>query len=188
MSSPAATGQHGGPGRMLRNRADAAAMLRALGAGEHLLRHLQLVGEAADALMAVYRGLHLRFDAHLIELGVALHDAGKIVHPEELDGPGSRHEPAGQALMLANGVAPALARCCVSHAAWQEPGNSFEELSVALADKLWKGKREEALELLVIDMIAAQRGQARWDVFTTLDSAFEEIAAGGSKRLRRSVV
>lgn len=189
MSGPAAAGaQSGGPDSVLRDRANAAAMLRALGASERLLRHLQLVGEAADALMAVYSGLQLHFDARLIELGVALHDAGKIVHPEELDGPGSRHEPAGQALMLANGVPPALARCCVSHAAWQDPGNSFEELSVALADKLWKGKREEALELLVIDMAAAQRGQARWDVFTTLDSAFEDIAASGSERLRHSIV
>lgn len=28
---------------------------------------------------------------------------------------------------------------------------STEELIVALADKLWKGKRDEALELMVID-------------------------------------
>ena len=172
---------------MLDNRADADALLRALGASERLLRHLQLVGEAADELVMLYTGLQLRFDARLIELGAAVHDAGKIAHPEELDGPGSRHEPAGQALMLANGVQPAVARCCVSHAAWHDGGNSFEELSVALADKLWKGKREEALELLVIDAIAAQRGVSRWDLFTTLDSAFEDIAAGGADRLARSV-
>ncbi|NHZ44947.1 phosphohydrolase [Massilia aquatica] len=173
--------------KTLDKRTDAYALLHALGASARLLRHLQLVGEAADALIDIYNSLDLRFDARLIELGAAVHDAGKITFPEELDGPGSRHEPAGQALMLANGVQPAVARCCVSHAAWQEPGNSFEELSVALADKLWKGKREEELELRVIDLIAAQRGQSRWDVFTTLDGAFEDIAVGGSERLRRSV-
>ncbi|MDM5176392.1 hypothetical protein PO883_04195 [Massilia sp. DJPM01] len=172
---------------MLIDRSDAYALLRALGANERLLRHVQLVGEAADELMNAYTGLQVRFDARLIELGVAVHDAGKITYPEELDGPGSRHEPEGQAMMLANGVQPAVARCCVSHAAWQHADNSFEELSVALADKLWKGKREEELELRVIDMIAAQRGVARWDVFTTLDSAFEDIAAGASARLRRSI-
>ncbi|NHZ62140.1 phosphohydrolase [Massilia genomosp. 1] len=174
--------------KTLDKRSDAYALLHALGASARLLRHLQLVGEAADALIDIYNSLALRFDARLIELGAAVHDAGKIVFPEELDGPGARHEAAGQALMLANGVPPAVARCFVSHAAWQEPGNSFEELSVALADKLWKGKREEELELRVIDMIAAQRGQLRWDVFTTLDSAFEDIAAGGGERLRRSIV
>jgi hypothetical protein len=41
------------------------------------------------------------------------------VHPEELSGPGSRHEGAGQALVLKHGVQPEVAKCCVSHAAWR---------------------------------------------------------------------
>ncbi|MDQ1922901.1 hypothetical protein [Massilia pseudoviolaceinigra] len=105
---------------MLLDRSDAHALLRALGANERLLRHLQLVGEAADELMNAFTGLEVRFDASLIELGVAVHDAGKINYPEELDGTGSRHEPEGQAMMLANGVQLPVARCCVSHAAWQQ--------------------------------------------------------------------
>jgi wobble nucleotide-excising tRNase len=99
---------------------------------------------AANAAINAYDSLSLEFDATLIRLGVALHDAEKISYPSELDGPGSMHEPAGEALLLASGVQPKVARCCVTHGRWAETGVSFEELSVALADKLWKGKREAA--------------------------------------------
>lgn len=171
---------------MLKGRTDAYGLLRRLGAPERLLVHVQLVAEAADQLVQAYGALGIDFDSRLIELGVALHDAGKIQHPEELDDPGARHEPAGQALLLAHGVQVDVARCCVSHAAWQDEAVSFEERSVALADKLWKGKREEALELLVIDEVALRLRVDRWDIFTRLDSVFEGIAAGGVDRLRRS--
>ena len=60
---------------------------------------------------------------------------------------------------------------------------SFEEWLVALADKLWKGTRDETLELRVIDEIAQRLGQDRWDVFMKLDSFFEALAADGPKRL-----
>ena len=55
-----------------------------------------MIHDRQDAyrLIEEYNELALRFDAGLIELGVAVHDAGKIKHPEELDGPGSMHEPA----------------------------------------------------------------------------------------------
>jgi len=171
---------------MLKNRKEAYELLQRLGAPARLLVHVQLVGEAADLLVRNYMELGLEFDGRLIELGTAIHDAGKIKFPGELDSPGSRHEPAGEALMLANNVQPEVARCCVSHATWSEPSVSFEERSVALADKLWKGKREEALELSVIDEAAARLRLTRWDVFSQLDSAFEEIAAGGAERLSRS--
>jgi hypothetical protein len=173
---------------MLKDRSDAHRLLMELGAPVRLIVHLQLVGEAADLLMQAYRHLGIPFDSQLIELGVAVHDAGKILHPEELDGPGARHEVAGEALLLAHGVQAQVARCCVSHATWQDTGVSFEERSVALADKLWKGKREPALELRVVDDVALRLGGQRWDVFGELDSVFEEIAAGAALRLERSRV
>ena len=173
---------------MLTDRHDAYALLARLGATRRLLTHLQLVGEAADELLAAYASLRAPVDARLIELGVAVHDAGKITHPSELDGPGSLHEAAGEALMLAHGVLPEVARSCVLHAAWDAPGLALETLSVALADKLWKGLREPALELRVIDSVAACLRVERWDVFEPLDSAFEQIAAGGDGRLARSRV
>lgn len=171
---------------ILRNRKDAEELLQRLGASKRLLLHLRLVGEAADLLIAAYGKLGLKFDAKLIELGVAIHDAGKIAFPEELDASGSQHEPAGLALLLAQGVQTEIARCCVSHADWRGELVSFEERSVALSDKLWKGKREPELELLVIDAIAKKLGLQRWDIYAQLDSTFETIAADASERLRRS--
>ena len=171
---------------MLTNPEDAYDLLRHLGAPGRLLQHLRLVGEAADGLIAAYRDLGVECDERLIRLGVAVHDAGKVLHPDELDGPGSLHEQAGQALMLANGVPPEVAKSCVSHAAWDRVDATFEERTVALADKLWKGKREPELELLVVDGAAARLSTERWDIFERLDTVFEEIAAGGDERLRRS--
>lgn len=173
---------------MLQNRQDAYRLLEILDAPPRLLRHLQLVGEAADDLLEAYATLALPCDARWIELGAAVHDAGKILHPNELDGPGSRHEPTGEAMLLMQGVDSKVAHCCVSHGAWSADKVSFEELSVALADKLWKGKREEALELLVIDGAAKKLGRERWDIYAELDTAFEHIASGASDRLERSRV
>ena len=171
---------------MLENREDAYRLLRDLGAPARLLLHVQLVGEAADRLIDEYIELGLDVNVGLIRLGVAIHDAGKIRYPAELDAAGSLHEPAGEALLLSHGVQPEVARCCVTHARWQGDDVSFEEQSIALADKLWKGKREEPLELTVVDRVAAMLGLGRWDVFTRLDGLFEEIAAGGAERLERS--
>jgi hypothetical protein len=171
----------------LANRYDVYNLLRQLGAPERLLRHAQLVGEAADSLIKVYRELGVEFDVSVIELGAAIHDAGKIVHPEELSGPGSRHEGAGQALVLKHGVRPEVAKCCISHAAWRNPDVTFEERTVALADKLWKGKRDTDLELVIIDEAAIRLGVGRWDVFARLDLAFEGIAASADERLRQSL-
>ena len=44
-------------------------------------------------------------------------------------------------------------------------------------DKLWKGKREERLELRIIDQIAKRLNKDRWDIFSELDESFEEIAS-----------
>lgn len=85
-----------------------------------------------------------------------------------------------------NRVQPEVARICGSHGNWNFPDVSFEERVVALADKLWKGKREADLEQSIIDGIAEKPGTSRWDVFERLDTAFEEIAAGGTKRLEES--
>lgn len=173
---------------MLNDRHDAYRLLATLGAPPRLLRHLALVGEAADPLISEYQSLGLTFDNRLVELGVAVHDAGKILHPAELDGPGNLHEAAGEAMLLARGVDADIARCCVSHATWWDDAVSFEERTVALADKLWKGKRETELELCIVDMIAAQLGTDRWDVFPRMDLLFETISAEGAERLQRSRV
>lgn len=164
----------------------ARELLVALGAPPRLLRHVELVGEAAEMLLQKLARLGVKADADLVRVGVILHDAGKTVHTGELDQPGGEHEPAGEALLLEHGVIPAVARICMSHARWHEMPVALEELLVALADKLWKGVRKADLEERVIDGVASALGKTRWDLFVELDSCFERIAAGGTARLERS--
>jgi len=171
---------------MLNHRIDAYELLRKLGASSHLICHLQLVGEAADELLQGYAELGVKIDSVLVELGAALHDAGKITHPSEIYGPGSLHELAGERLLLAQGVQPSVARCCVTHASWEKGELSLEERTVALADNLWKGKREPELELLIINQIASKLGHSMWDIFLHFDTLFERIATHGDIRLQRS--
>jgi putative nucleotidyltransferase with HDIG domain len=170
----------------LEERADAYQLLKDLGASDRLIAHAQLVGEAADRLLLEYQSIGMACDSKLVELGAVLHDAGKIHHPQELAQGGSEHELAGRELLLSHGVQTEVAQCCYSHGSWNLPDVSFEERTVALADKLWKGKRESLLELSIIDAIAEKLGVSRWDIFERLDTAFEEIAAGGDDRLQRS--
>ncbi|MEI6001996.1 HD domain-containing protein [Paraburkholderia bengalensis] len=171
---------------MLDNRSDAYRLLRTLGAPARLIRHVELVGEAGDALMADLRLRGIRFDAQLVECGIAVHDVGKVLFPAELDEPGNQHEAAGERMLLEHGVDPRVAHCCVSHAAWAGDEVTLEERLVALADKLWKGKREETLELFVIEDIAARFGATRWEMFVELDTLFEDIARGAASRLEPS--
>src|SRR5260370_7658654 len=48
-----------------------------------------------------------------VRVAVVLHDSGKILHPDELDGGSDKHEHAGEMLLRAQGVCPALARRCI---------------------------------------------------------------------------
>ena len=164
----------------------ARQLLVDLDAPPRLLRHVELVGEAAELLLAKLALLGSPLRADLVRVGVVLHDVGKIVHPAELGGGGAEHEPAGEALLLERGVSPELARICVSHARWRRMPVSLEELVVALADKLWKGVRDAELEERVINLVASNLALDRWELFVELDTAFEVIAGDGAQRLERS--
>lgn len=166
---------------------EALAWLALRGAHPWLVRHHELVLEAARELHDASIELALTLDRDLVLIGAALHDAGKMVHPSEMSAPGSLHEEAGQALLTYAGL-HRLSRVAVSHARWSAPGTTLEDRFVALADKLWKGKREPTLEEAVIDEVARQKACDRWDVFTKLDALFERIADAGPERLSRSVV
>jgi hypothetical protein len=161
-------------------------LLVSLGAPASLVIHVRLVGEAAELLLAELERLGVPHDADFVRAAVVLHDAGKILHPGELHGGGSEHEAAGDMLLRAHGVDPALARCCLSHAQWDRLPCSLEELVVALADTLWKGQRNSTLEKRVIDAICGRLDQSFWNLFVELDDCFESIAADGAARLLRS--
>ncbi len=167
---------------------EAYQFLRELGAPPQLIVHVQLVGEAADLLISQLHERQLKFDKRLIRLGVAFHDVGKILHPSELKVGGNLHEADGEQLLIDHGVESSLARCCRSHSQWREMECSLEELCVALADTLWKGKRIAALEEAVIQRLAVEANKDYWDVFIDWDSCFERIASSGDVRLRRSYV
>src|SRR4051794_8193686 len=89
---------------------DAFGVLHAVGAPPRLVQHARLVSEAGESLLAKLTALGVRVDAGLVRAGIVLHDAGKAVHVAELDAPGARHEAAGEALLLAHGVDPRIAR------------------------------------------------------------------------------
>lgn len=158
---------------------EALALLEKLGATPWLIRHHELVLEAAQILCVRFRGeLGMVFDERLVLLGAALHDAGKILHPGEMRGPGHAHEAAGQELLIANGVPEDVARFCVTHAEWEDC--ALEDKLVALADKLWKGKRVDALEFSICG--------SDWNRFNHFDAICEAIAEGADDRLSRSRV
>lgn len=164
-------------------------LLVKLGAPPRLVRHHELVLEAATLFCdGLKRAFAVSFDRDTVLLGAALHDAGKVLHPDEMHVPGDRHEVAGQQLLLRHGVPAELARFCVTHAAWDAPTATIEDLLVALADKLWKGKRVEELERRVVDAISTSLGTEGWEVFERVDSICEAIAAEGDARLERSLV
>jgi HD domain len=173
--------------RPLTSAADALALLQELGAPPRLVRHHELVVEAAQMLLAGIRSaLPASVDQTEVLIGAALHDVGKTKHSSEMNAPGSAHELDGEALLLAAGVAPRLARFSRTHARWTEPGVTLEDLLVSAADKLWRGKREPELEQLLISSLAQANGAQPWAMFERLDSVFEAVAAQGDDRLSRS--
>jgi hypothetical protein len=165
---------------------DAYVFLRELGASSRLIIHVKLVAEASELLIAKLHSLDMGFDVSFVRLGVAFHDAGKILHIEELQIKGINHEAAGEQLLIENGIDAKLARCCRSHGQWQTMECTLEELLVALADTLWKGKRSHDLENLVVKRLSKQSSRDYWDLFMEMDACFEKIAEDGYSRLLRS--
>lgn len=164
---------------------EALAWLRSVGAPPRLVQHHALVAEAAAELLDSLEAWGSAFDSKSVLLGAALHDAGKLLHPGEMNGPGHRHERAGHDLLRTHGQG-SLARFCLSHADWDRDDVPLEDLLVALADKLWKGKRVAALERRVVSRLAAVRDEEEWTTYAAIDPVFERVAARGDERLGRS--
>jgi hypothetical protein len=149
-----------------------------------LVRHHELVVEAGTQLLDGIEGLSAR-ERELVLLGCALHDVGKVLHPEEQHVPGREHERAGRELLLLHGIPDEIAVFCESHAQWSER-SAPTALLVALADKLWKGKRVPELEELLIRSLASRTGRPFWELWPVLGELFESVAAGAEDRLMRS--
>ncbi|MEQ0562909.1 HD domain-containing protein [Amycolatopsis sp. NEAU-NG30] len=156
----------------------ARVLLEELGAQPRLGAHLRVVHDVAVALTGWARP-RAAFDVTVVLFGAATHDIGKIRHPEELSGPGARHEPAGYSMLLEQGVEEASARFARTHGSWDAPDVTLEDLLVSLADKVWKGKRVPGLE----ERVAGLLGGPRWETFLALDDELERLAAGADARL-----
>ena len=164
--------------------AEAQQLCDNLKAPARLVSHLRLVHDVACQIVG---GLEekfpaMEFDGDAIRFGAATHDLGKVLHPDELTGPGKRHEEDGPGFLEQHGVPPDLARFARTHGTWNE-GLLLEDLLVPLADAVWKGQRIDDLEELVVRQIAKQTGQKEWEVFSVLDLLLTEIASLGQARL-----
>ena len=148
-----------------------------------LLRHLQVVHDVATDLV---EGLHrlfpkLVFDGDAVLFGAATHDLGKVLRNNELTGAGSNHEVDGPIVLQKAGVSPELSRFAGTHGTWN--GDlPLEDLLVALADALWKGRLPQ-LEDIVARKIAAMLGVQEWEVFFFVDELANELSADGQERL-----
>lgn len=163
------------PNRVVQLLADANAPAR-------LVAHLRLVHDTAAE---VVEWLHehypdLRFDAEAVLFGAATHDIGKAVHPQELSGPDSAHEPSGQRLLIDAGIEERLARFAGTHGSWSQPDSTLEDQLVAVADKVWKGKRVRDLEDRLVERIAVDARQERWETFLAL--ALAQLLTGLADR------
>lgn len=162
-----------------------ARLLRDLDAPPRLAAHLRAVHDVAHRLVDWTARRHpaLPFDRDAVLFGAATHDMGKAVHVAELSGPGSAHEEAGRALLLARGITPELARFAGTHAAWTAPDVGIEDLLVSVADKIWKNKRVPELEDLVVERLAGASGRTLWEEFLAFDDVLGSIGEGADARL-----
>lgn len=163
----------------------AMALLRQNGAPQRLLVHVELVGEAGEAIISELERLGAELDKDFIRSGIVLHDIGKTIHLSELDQDGDLHGEVGRELLRQEGVEPRLAQVCVSHVDWTR-AETLEELVIACSDKLWKGRRVADLEEALVRRVTTVLGLEYWDVFQRMDSCFESIADGADERLERS--
>jgi hypothetical protein len=164
---------------------DLRKLCEKVSAPPRLIAHLTLVHDAAAEIVARVRHCfpQLVCDCDAVLFGAATHDLGKVLHLDELTGPGKRHEADGPRLLEQNGVAPELARFARTHGAWSQERLPLEDLLVSLADTAWKGQRLDDLESQVIDRIAEEIGAERWEVFGQLDGLLQEVAGRSDARL-----
>lgn len=154
-----------------------------LGASERLLAHHKVVAGVAEQIADKLLELEINLDKTQIVAMAAIHDIGKIEAPQELSESGTQHEQLGFELARENEIPEVIAEACIFHGSEDYASLSLEGLMVILADKLWKGKRIEALENHVTKRVSKLLESDYWIIFLELDSCFEGIADKGHERL-----
>jgi hypothetical protein len=165
---------------------EAKRLLETLNAPPRLMAHLAIVHDAAVEILGAFqaRWPDLKIDEDAVLFGAATHDIGKVLHTNELTGPGNQHEQDGPGLLQQLGVSPERSRFTRTHGAWNTEANlALEDFIVALADHCWKGSRNEALEAMVAGRIAESLEIETWEAFMGLDEIVAEVASRGEQRL-----
>lgn len=165
--------------------ADAAELLNSMAVHPHLLAHLILVHDVAVRLVEGIQRTwpDVPFDDSEVVFGAAIHDIGKVLHPEEMTAPGEEHRAAGVELLQSRGVDPARARFARTHASWHREEVQLEDLLVALADNVWAGRRNQQLEDAVVRELSASDESAIWNTYMALDDLLTEISTDAELRL-----
>jgi len=161
-------------------------LVNTLSAPPRLVAHLTLVHDSASQIATRFTAAwpELTYDRHAVLLGAAVHDVGKILFPSELSQTGHEHERAGEELLRSLGFPAELARLARTHAQWAgESPLVIEDLMVALADKLWRGRRDDVLEVAFCDLLAERASQERWQIFVALDDIATALAVRADERL-----
>lgn len=165
---------------------DARQFLMTLKAPPRLVTYLALVHDAAAEILEALRDRwpHLRVDHDAVLFGSATHDIGKLLHGNELTGPGNQHEADGPGLLQQYGVSPERSRFARTHGTWcHEPNLALEDYLVALADHVWKGSRDGTLESKIAEQIAESLGIETWAAFMGLDETVSRVASHAESRL-----
>lgn len=165
---------------------EARQLLDDLDTPPRLIAHLLLVHDTAAEMVKRLDDVwpRLAYDRDAVLIGAALHDIGKVLHASELEEPGNQHELAGEDLLLARGFPAHVARFARTHAlSVNGEEGALEDCLVALADKIWRGERDQGVESMVISAIARQTGDAHWHTYTALDDIFTEITSHADERL-----
>jgi putative nucleotidyltransferase with HDIG domain len=162
-------------------------LLQQLQAPPRLIAHLTLVHDVAAKLIFQIDGAwpNLKYDRTAVLIGAATHDIGKAIKPEELVAPGKDHEGIGVALLQKAGFPEKHARFAWTHGGeTREPHQTLEDLLVRIADTIWKGVRNEALEEQLCTLLAERRSEKTWEVFAKLDDIICGITETSDERLR----
>lgn len=174
------------PGVLLRPLpAEVDGLLRDLQAPPRLIAHLSLVHDVACQLTARLKSVwpELTLDEEAVHLGAAIHDIGKTAYPKELSEPGREHEAAGRDLLVRRGWPDRLSQFAITHGRNLNASDSLEDLLVAVADHVWKGKRSDQLEQALVFQLAHASRQEPWQVWLTLDDMFTALAESAPERL-----
>jgi hypothetical protein len=161
-------------------------ILTKYGASPRLVAHLTIVYNVAITLVKHLDACWpmLEYDRERVLIGAATHDIGKTVYSNELTGPGTHHEEIGPQLLLESGFPEASARFARTHAQWdRELSVQLEDVLVAFADTIWKGKRDQFLEQEIAQQIAKRCREEVWKVYMKLDDIACDLAKDADDRL-----